>query len=433
MLSSSEERRNYVIDTSVLAHHGESIHSFPGHNLYIPIEVLEEVDNLKTRTDTVGAACRYVNRYLDSLRDLGSLIEGVEIEDEQFIYVLPSSQINKLLSNLKDSVDNRIISAAADLMDFGHEAIVISRDIAVRVRCDSLGIFAENYEKNSYDKDDAFFDGVLDIEVPKWDIDSFYDKGYVDIDEDLYPNQGVILKSGKSSALAIADGEGLVRTLNFANKKDFALEGIRPRTAEQVFACELLLDPNIHMVSLTGMAGCGKTLLSIASAIHMLHNKEYEKIVISRPVQSTSKDIGFLPGTKEEKMAPWLQPIFDNLQVILGPKGKSYLDVMMERGIIEVEALTYVRGRTFPNTVFIVDEAQNITHHEAKALLTRMGENSKIILIGDLEQIDSPSVDQRTSGLSSVVSLFKEFEHSGHVRLRKGERSKLATFAAEVM
>jgi PhoH-like ATPase len=181
------------------------------------------------------------------------------------------------------------------------------------------------------------------------------------------------------------------------------------------------------------MAGCGKTLLSIAAAISMLHQNKFKKLILSRPVQSTSKDIGFLPGTKEEKLMPWLQPFFDNLEVIFDKRGKAYIDMLMKNGTIELEALTYIRGRTLPDTIFIIDEAQNITHHEAKALLTRMGDNSKIILIGDLEQIDSPTVDEKTSGLSSVVSLFKEFEHSGHIRLRKGERSKLATYAAKVM
>ena len=438
-LSSDEDRKNYVIDTSVLAKQGESIHSFPGQNLYIPIEVLEELDNLKTRKDSVGASCRYVNRFLGKIIENSdyTLNDGIIIDGEQKIFVVPSDPKITSLINLENTVDNIIIATAHELMQSGIETTVVSRDIALRVKADGLGISTMGWDKDSRDNEDFFFNGVQEVYVTSYDIDSFYENGYLDIEDwedyDLYPNQGVILKCGKTSAVALVSDYKTVSNLNYAGKNDFEMEGIRPRTVEQRIACELLLDPEVHMVSITGMAGCGKTLLAVASALSNIQNSEYNKIIISRPVQSTSKDIGYLPGTKFEKMAPWLQPIFDNLEVLLGDKGKAYVDMMMDRGIIEVEALTYVRGRTLPNTVFIIDEAQNISHHEAKALLTRMGENSKIILIGDLEQIDSTSIDQRTSGLSSVVSLFKEFEHSGHVRLRKGERSKLATFAAKVM
>lgn len=429
----SSERRNFVIDTSVLAHQGESIHSFAGHNLYIPIEVLEELDNLKVRMDTVGAACRYVNRYLDQLRDKGSLTDGVEIDDGQFIFITSSSDMNLLPSGLSNTVDNRIISVAAGLIEKGGNATVVSRDISLRVRCDAMDIPAIDFKKNSTSESDYFYDGIMVVKTSRDVIDEFYLKGTVTMDcENFYPNQGVILKSGQSSAMAIAEDSTTLRKFHHADAKS-VIEGITPRSKEQVLAFELLLDPEVHMVSITGMAGCGKTMLAIASSMKMIQEKKYKKLIISRPVQSTSKDIGFLPGTKEEKMSPWLQPIFDNLKVIYKEKGTNYINMMIENGTIEVEALTYVRGRTLPDTIFIIDEAQNITHHEAKALLTRMGEGSKIILIGDLEQIDSPTVDQKTSGLSSVVELFKEFEYSGHVRLLKGERSKLATFAAKVM
>lgn len=432
--SPPSERKNYIIDTSVLAYHGEAIHNFPGHNIYLPIEVLEELDNLKTRMDQTGAACRYVNRYLDKVREDGNLFHGVEIEGEQVIYVTSKSDLSLLPAGMSETNDNRIISVAKAFMNSGMDAVVVSRDISLRVRCDSLEIPSINYERVGRDNLDFFYDGVDTLEVLKEEIDAFYkDETIIIPDEKFYPNQGVLLKCGQSSALALAESETKLRKLKFATGKDFSVEGIRARSAEQVFALELLLDPNVHMVSLSGMAGCGKTLLSIAAAVSMIHQNKYKKLILSRPVQSTSKDIGFLPGDKNEKLMPWLQPFFDNLEVIFDKRGKAYIDMLMKNGIIEMEALTYIRGRTLPDTIFIIDEAQNITHHEAKALLTRMGENSKIILIGDLEQIDSPTVDEKTSGLSSVVSLFKDFEHSGHIRLRKGERSKLATYAAKVM
>lgn len=427
------ERKNYVIDTSVLAYHGESIHNFAGHNLYLPLEVLEELDNLKTRMDQVGSSCRYVNRYLDQLREKGSLFEGILLENQQMIYLANFSDINLLPESLGDTIDNRIISVAYSLITLGKPTTLVSRDISLRIRCDSLNIPAINYEKANFNLENEMFDGIETLEVSKEEIDEFYENDSLEIAfEKFYPNQGIILKSGKSSAISIFRN-GRLEKLKYAGDKNFSMEGFSPRSKEQIIACELLLDPNVHMVSLTGSSGTGKTSAAICAAIKLLHDKAYKKIIISRPTQSTSKDIGYLPGDKNEKLQPWLQPIFDNIDVFFSNKSSSYIDMMMEKGIIEMEALTFIRGRTLPNTIFIIDEAQNITHHEAKAVLTRMGENSKIILIGDLEQIDSPHLDQNTSGLNSVVNLFKEFENSGHVSLKKGERSALANYACKVM
>jgi PhoH-like ATPase len=430
-----EQRKNFVIDTSVLIHQKEAVHSFDGSNLYIPIEVLEEIDNLKTRMDNVGSSCRYVNRFLDNLRINGNLASGIKLDNDQIIYVTTISDMLELPEGMNNSVDNRIISVAKKLSKSHGEVTVVSRDISLRVRCDSLNIKAINFENNSKIKlEENDFSGIRTIETTNEKISQFYEEDVLFINNhDFYPNEGVVLKCGQSSALSIASSCDTVRKFNFAKGKGFKIQGVTPRSKEQFLALELLLDPDIHMVSLSGFAGCGKTFITMAAALQHLDNRTYEKLIISRPVQSTSKDIGFLPGTKEEKMAPWLQPIFDNFDVLISKNGRGYIEMMMNKGIIEVEALSYVRGRTLPNTLFVIDEAQNITHHEAKALLTRMGENSKIVLIGDLEQIDSPNVNELSSGLSSVIDLFKEFEHSGHVKLVKGERSKLASFAAKVM
>lgn len=431
---------DYVIDTSVFIQHPDSVHSFDNDNLIIPMEVLEELDKLKTN-ESLGVACRYVNRFLDGLREKGNLLDGITIDNGQTIYISSSSDMSLLPSGMVDSNDNKIISVAFKLKLDGKNPILVSKDIALRIKCDALGIRAIDYTKKNGAGKATGYDGVVTVEVEPDDISNLYANGHLEIpdwyleegDPSFFPNEGIVLKSGQSSALAMANSKDEVRKLKYACGKGFAVEGIAPRSKEQVFALELLLDPNIHMVSLTGMAGCGKTLLAIAAAIHHLQHKNYKKIVISRPVQSTSKDIGFLPGTKEEKMAPWLQPIFDNLKVLLSDKGEDHIQRLMDKKIIEVEALTYIRGRTLPNTMFIIDEAQNITHQEAKALLTRMGENSKIVLIGDLYQIDSVKVDETTSGLSSVIELFKSFNRSGHIRLQKGERSELATYASKIM
>ena len=428
------DRKNFVLDTSVLLHHEDSIHAFPNSNVIIPIEVLEEIDTFKTRHDSVGNAARYVNRFLDDLRCQGSLGEGVLLNNNQKIIVSSDSDRSLLPDGFENSKDSSIISVAKKLFNEGMDVSLVSRDISMRVKCDSIGVKSEDYirEKAVINRAEAYT-GVSVLNIPKSKIDTFYKNGYIDIDEDLYTNECVVLKSEeRSSALAIADGNGRLNTL-FTNSKDnISVQGISPRNKEQRFSLELLLNPNINMVTLTGMAGSGKTLISIASAMEQLLDGSYDKIIISRPVQSMSGDIGYLPGTKEEKMLPWIQPIFDNLAHIY--KGRhGYIDLMVQKGKIEIEALTHIRGRSIPNAFFILDEAQNITIHEAKALLTRMGEGSKIVLLGDLEQIDNPHLNTSSSGLSTIVELFKEFRLSGHITLLKGERSELATYAAKIM
>jgi PhoH-like ATPase len=427
-------RKSFVLDTSVLLYHEDSIHAFPNSNVIIPIEVLEEIDTFKTRHDSVGNAARYVNRFLDNLRDDGNLQDGVTLQNGQTIRASSESDLSVLPKGFEDNKDSRIISVAKILSDNSDGVFLVSRDISMRVKCDSIGVSSENYirEKAIVDRAEAYT-GVSVLNIAKSPIDKFYKNGFVELDENFYANECVVLKSEeRASALAIADGNGRLNRLFTSSKDNFSVQGISPRNKEQRFSFELLMNPKVDMVTLTGMAGSGKTLISIASAMDQLLEGVYNKIIISRPVQSMSGDIGYLPGTKEEKMLPWIQPIFDNLEYIY--KGRhGYIDLMVQKGKIEIEALTHIRGRSIPNTFFILDEAQNITIHEAKALLTRMGEGSKIVLLGDLEQIDTPHLDTSTSGLSTVVELFKDFKLSGHITLLKGERSELATYAAKIM
>lgn len=428
------KHKNLVIDTSVLIDSPHLIHTADGANIFITFEVLEELDKHKTRKDHVGKAARYVNRFLDSVRKEQSLLRGAKLENDSQIFVVNGK--GKIHNSFEESSnDNKIISIAYRLQKEIGEVLVLSNDIAFRVKCDSLGIKAEGFrDKKVKETESKKYLGVRTIDVMKEDIDRLYEgKELVLPHEDFIYNECVILKSEQSSALAIAEDVDSVRKLHYAGGKGFTCEGVKPRSAEQAFAMEMLLDPTIDLVTVTGKAGCGKTLLAIASAMHNYHNRVYDKIIISRPVESTSKDIGYLPGDKFEKMQPWLQPIFDNLDMLYKKKGRSYIEQMMSKGHLEVEALTYIRGRSLPNTVFIIDEAQNINYDEAKALITRMGENSKLILIGDLEQIDSAKLNEVTSGLANAVSVFKDYEGAAHITLRKGERSPLATFAAENM
>jgi PhoH-like ATPase len=435
--TSSLKREILVLDTSSLVTHPDLIDAAVKCNIYIPIEVLEELDKLKTYRDHVGANARRVNRKLDALREAGSLTKGVKTANGSKVYVTTIADISVLPSGVKDTVDNRIISVAFQLKG-KKEAIVISEDIALRVKCDSLGVAASGADRIMIVKEGDFM-GYETLEVASDVIDDFYANGDIDpgdygLDNSYYSNEFIILKSGQSSALARVWSDGIWRKMHYAKtNKSFKVQSIRPRNKEQTLSMELLLDPAVSMVTLTGMAGCGKTLLAIAAGIQELQAGNYDKIVISRPAESTSKEIGFLPGTKEEKMLPWLQPILDNLKVVLGKHGNGYVQMMFDKGKIEVESLSYVRGRSFQKTYLIIDEAQNINAKEAKALITRVGVGSKIVLLGDLEQIDSVKLNEYNSGLGLVVDKFKEFEASGHITLVKGERSKLATYAAQVM
>jgi PhoH-like ATPase len=394
--------------------------------------VLEELDTFKTRDDSKGNAARYINRFLDELREKGSLKDGVSLQNGQIIRVCLDSDLSVLPSGFDNTYDNKIISVAYKELKAGSDVSIISRDINFRVKCDALGIPAENYikEKAVIDRREAYT-GVSVREISTEEMDSFYEEGSITLEEKFYPNEFLVLKSDRKSALAV-NKDGLIKKLFFTNSKGFAIQGISPRNKEQTFALEALLDPDCHMVTLTGKAGCGKTLLAVAASVHMLQSGKYKKIIVSRPVQSLSSDIGFLPGTKYEKMEPWIQPMVDNFKIVF-QNGESYFNLMLEKGIIEVEALSYIRGRSLPNTIFILDEAQNITYQEAKAVLTRMGEGSKLIMLGDLEQIDAPHLDSTTSGLGAIAEKFKDFELSSHITLLKGERSKLATYAAKIL
>jgi PhoH-like ATPase len=424
--------KKFILDTSVLLYHEDSIHGFPEQEVILPIEVLEELDTFKTRDDSKGNAARYINRFLDELREKGSLKDGVSLQNGQIIRVCLDSDLSVLPSGFDNTYDNKIISVAYKELKAGSDVSIISRDINFRVKCDALGIPAENYikEKAVIDRREAYT-GVSVREISTEEMDSFYEEGSITLEEKFYPNEFLVLKSDRKSALAV-NKDGLIKKLFFTNSKGFAIQGISPRNKEQTFALEALLDPDCHMVTLTGKAGCGKTLLAVAASVHMLQSGKYKKIIVSRPVQSLSSDIGFLPGTKYEKMEPWIQPMVDNFKIVF-QNGESYFNLMLEKGIIEVEALSYIRGRSLPNTIFILDEAQNITYQEAKAVLTRMGEGSKLIMLGDLEQIDAPHLDSTTSGLGAIAEKFKDFELSSHITLLKGERSKLATYAAKIL
>ncbi len=336
--------------------------------------------------------------------------------------------------------DNKIIAIAVRLKIEGRDIAVISRDLNMRVKCDSFGIECHDYQPQQAVKSvDKLFDGSEIIEVEDKLIDEFYADKEVFVPETkkvLYPNQFIILtsdKSDKKTALCryVNNDSPLRRVYSYQD-----IWGLSANNKEQKFAMDLLFDNNVQIVSLTGQAGTGKTLIAAACGLEqVLHSTKasggYDKLIITRPVQPMGRDIGFLPGTLEEKMMPWIAPLRDNLEYLFGDK--TALDMQMEQGIIEIEAMTYIRGRSISNAFMIVDEAQNLTAHELKTIITRVGHGTKLVLTGDIQQIDNSYVDAVSNGLTHAVEKFKNYNIAGHISLKKGERSKLATLAAEIL
>jgi len=431
-------KKIYVLDTSVYLTDANSIYSFGNNDITIPLKVLDEVDNHKKRQDTVGTQARALIRSLDSLRSKGNLSKGVRIEKGKGILTVKSYNPFALPDDLDlEDSDNQIIATALSEKETfpSRKVVVVSRDINMRVKCDSLSLLTEDYNlEQVVDHAEGLFTGVSEVLIDDQKIDLFYEGGVLDITEEnlkLYPNQFVMLISNsneKKSALArIKETSSSLLCI----KPHARVWGLKPRNKEQLFALSLLMDDSIPLVSLVGKAGSGKTLLALAAGLEQTFGSspKYKKIVVTKPVEPVGKDIGFLPGTLEEKMLPWLAPIQDNLQFLMG-NDKTTLDMYVEEGRIEIEAMTYIRGRSISNSFIVIDEAQNMTQHEIKTVLTRVGEGTKIILTGDIEQIDNVYIDATNNGLSYVVEKLKSEEITGHITLTKGERSKVATIAS---
>ena len=435
-------KKIYILDTSVCLTDANSIRSFGTNDIALPLKVLEEIDNNKKRQDGVGTNARMVIRNLDALREKGSLSKGVRIGKGKGLIYVKMVKKEGLPSDLDLSVpDNEIISVALNQQSEHpkRKVIVVTRDINMRVKCDSLGLTTEDFQSDQVVKNTGnIFTGFTTHLVDEPVLDMFYAGDDVFIEQEdlkLNPNEFLMLVSNqneKKTALGrFISYDRPIKLINSSSKK--SLWGLKPRNKEQIFAMDLLEDKNINVVTLVGKAGCGKTLLAIASGLSQVVEKEiYSRLVVSRPIQPMGRDIGFLPGTMEEKMAPWVAPIKDNLEFLMA-NDKTTLETYMNRGKIEVEALTYIRGRSIANAFIIIDEAQNLTAHELKTILTRVGENTKIILTGDIEQIDNVYLDETSNGLTHAVEKFKSFDISGHITLRKGERSKVATIAAKIL
>ena len=436
-------KKTYVLDTSVYLTDARSIYGYGNNDIVIPLKVLEEIDGHKKRQDIVGVNARSIIRTLDCLREKGNLYKGIRLARGKGIVRVQRHDKALLPNDLSASHPDHIIIATAlkeKKQTPSRKVIVVTRDINMRVVCDSLELNCEDYVHSQVvDDAESVYSGFTEHLVDDQIIDQFYEKEKIFIEEGekkLHPNQFVMLISNANDKkTALARFKNYNSPLMSVGHFKEGAWGVKPRNKEQLFAMDLLMDSEIDLLTLVGKAGSGKTLCAIAAGLaQTLDTNEplYKKVIVSRPVQPLGKDIGFLPGTMEEKMTPWLAPIEDNLQYLMG-NDKETLQMYMNKGVIEIEALTYIRGRSISNAFIIIDEAQNLTNHELKTIVTRVGEGTKIVFTGDIEQIDTVYIDETTNGLTNAVEKFKQYDVSGHMTLRKGERSKVATLAAKVL
>lgn len=463
----SSSIKYYVLDTNVLLHNPNAMFVFKENHIVIPYPVLEELDTMKRREDDVGRNARTAIRQLDRLRGHGKLIEGVPLAK---LGVQSSGATGWLSIDVedhnrppllsKDMPDNRIIAAAWSLHRANNRVVFVSKDLAARIKADALGIKSEDVRDQRVDAD-RLYQGYTEIAVSREIIDDLYAdrmmpmkrlEPYLEIDNgegekytrEITPNQYVILADAQDethSGLArrLTDTEHLIPVAG-QRKPTF---GIMARNVQQTMAMDMLLDDEIKLVTLLGSAGTGKTLLAIAAGMTKVFQEErFDKLLVARPIMPMGRDIGYLPGDKDEKLGAWMQPIFDNLSYLLSTRGspnqapeskttEQRIDKLVADGRLVLEPLTYIRGRSIPLQFMIVDEAQNLTPHEVKTIVSRVGEGTKLVLTGDIGQIDNPYLDESSNGLSYAVEKMRGLGMVGHVTLAKTERSELASLAAE--
>ena len=436
-------KKNYVLDTNVLLHDPHAIFKFEDNDVILPIFVIEEIDHFKREGSERGRNARTVARLIDEQRARnGSLAKGVPLEQGGTLRVaLPSRRDALRIALDPTKADAAILQVALDVRDAAPEmpTILVTMDTNLRVRADALGVTSENFENQRVQVDQLDL-GLRDIQVPAETIDAFYNKKEAPLPEgvELNPNVCVQLRDAADpSATALGRYDAAKNCVVPLKVPHEGVMGIRPRNREQAYALDLLLDDNVKLVTLVGKAGTGKTLLALAGALRRtIDDGAYSRVLISRPIIPLGRDLGYLPGTVDEKLNPWLQPIYDNLDLLLGSgstkKGMS-LPKLVDDGLIQVEPLTYIRGRSLPHQYLIVDEAQNLTPHEVKTIITRSGQGTKVVLTGDPFQIDNPYVDSASNGLTIATDRFKGERLAGHVVLLKGERSELAELASNLL
>ena len=427
-------RKTYILDTSALVHDPNCFLHYKENDVIIPINVIDELDKLKTFPNEVGKNARICIRTLDKLCNTGEIHKGIKLDHNITL------KIETLEIGTSDYTDNKILGLAQTIHNKNKkkEVIVVSRDINLRIRARSIGVKAEHYEKDAVGSASEIYPGFKTI-VSEGLAEELNKRDFIECDlfpdlAELMPNECVHIVSKKGDGLAIG---------RKCNNKLVPIKSLKPwgldmKSKEQAFAADLLCDPKVSLVSLIGKAGTGKTLVALAAGLQMvLERKMYNKLIIYRPIQAVGNDIGYLPGSMAEKLEPWMQAISDSFEFLFSSKSGHKWQMIMDRyltdGTIQMEAITYIRGRSIPNAYILIDETQNLKKEDVKTILTRAGHGTKIVLTGDIEQIDNTSLDVNNNGLSYIVEKFKSVDLAGHVTFNKGERSPLASKAAEIL
>jgi len=440
----------YVLDISVLLYAPDALYDFPEKEVVLPVSILDALDTLRQDLGEKGRAANLVCRMLDEFGHLGNLVEGVCLPNGGKLRIeLAEPETDSIPYSLNSKhFSNRVLAVACSLSRKNKDVVFVSHDENLRTKANTLNVPTISYQGRRKD-DSSLYSGIRRCEVSKQKLRILSQQSLISTEEilaelggnvDFFPNQGLLLNSPEvpEEDVLVIYNHGKDKFLTVS--KEQGVWGIRPRNPEQRLALALLIDPKISIVTLSGKAGTGKTLLALAVGYSKwMVEKIYSRMLVSRPIFPMGRDLGFLPGDTQEKLAPWMQPIFDNLELLInntsakkGSKRDSYHE-LMERGMLVVEPLTYIRGRSIPNQHMIVDEAQNLTPHEMKAIVSRAGEGTKIVLTGDPNQIDNTDVNLSSNGLSSLVERFKVSPLAGHVRFTSVERSALAELAANVL
>ncbi len=439
--------KNYVLDTTVLLHDPNALFAFEENNVFIPITVIEEIDNFKNDMSETGRNARQASRILDRLRDKGSLASGVKLDNGGTLSVKISSNsaISSIPQDFQEKKRDTFLFAVALAIKNEQDlpTVLVTKDVYLRIKADALGIVVKDYESDRVEIEELY-SGYMDYQTDASSIEQLKKWRPViikTITKELLPNQYVMLLDKKNNDNAVYGcfdaKEGHIRPLLQHVNEIYCR--VSSRNREQAFALDALLNDDIRFVTMVGKAGTGKTLLAVAASVYKtVDENEYTRILVSRPTLPMGQDIGYLPGTVEEKLTPWMYPIADNVELIMrSDKGVTHkirgFRELIDMGILVIEPLTFIRGRSIHNQYLIVDEAQNLTPHEIKTIITRVGDGTKIILTGDPYQIDNPYIDSSSNGLTYVVEKFKKQSITAHITLTKGERSALSELAANLL